>query len=1165
MANYPEFLGSDGTLRQNYVLSTTIASRLFTGTIPADAVDVQVSIRGASFTSDPDYITFEGIGFTMPNPSAFPGGLELLPGRNDVRIRAILSNGSVTQEASAEVYLSLETDVGDVAVAPTGIYLERFDDTVKITVDGVETAGSTVVGYHFYASAQPGGGTAGYYRINPALVISGTVVEDVQELSVLSVDASVVVDSEGVTAADPLYFRLLGTQEDRNALVLATNFNEVMEVPENTGRFRVETTVSTVRETNRFSFTHDRQGTLSTVYPALPQSTLASVPPTDPLYYVVTAVHVLDDETEVESSFSPEVLGSPLRVTPNVGSFPQVSRQQMLRSAVQSIYRSHPQVRVDPGSALRDTFLDPFTTEADRIRFVVDFLHNAQSFTTLLAIDDPTLSGTSIPVAQSSYKVALREAFFLTSDAAVQAIIDNCFDKLASNVGAIRDGGKRARGEVTFYVTTKPGSTISRPIGTTVGSGGGSFRTTSSATISPTGGGRTYNPATGRYFARAFIQANSPGTAGNLAAGQIRVITGNTLQVQVVNEGPTFGGTDRESNLALAERAMRVLSAVDSGTLQGYKDNAINVSGVAQVSIIEAGNALMMRDRNSDGRHVGGKVDIYLRGQSISKVTDSFAFAFEVGENRQFEPVGDVSALRFRVIDPRVTEAMPLIEMLNLPDLGLVFENATQGYVFDLTDVQYGPYNEIVLSASYNDPTAHTLGDQFRGSYRYRTSNKFVLTRQPAVEVTSFSGTVTGEVTPGIYNLYRAADPLDVGRSSLAGDYIQVLEPVDSSGATIPSGTPIVVTDEAHVLLDGIEYLDNLGANYLTVRIWNNDRTLEYNGPLSNSTRDFTIVPGTEVKPLGFLLTDGSRMASGDTVLVDYSHDENFTVAYTSNAVVSVVQSMLETDSHLTADVIAKWAVEVPVDIEATIAIESNQVPDTVDGRVRTALKALFGAFELGTSIRQGDVIRAIDEVLGVSYPVVPLVKMTYGNGALLVREALTTAIESDAFQVPTWSSSTVKVYLIKDALRAATTSAGGAANEFRGVFQDEVRLAHQETAPNYNGYPLMASTGGAYIIGSDGIDIPGYSDDATIVASYVLPTNTDERAAEILRLRKSLTANRVLVSLTPGGTPEDTPLRHSYTVTYIVSGDTGVKNISPGPISYLVLGNMNFSYDEAT
>ena len=1163
MANYPEFLGSDGILRQQYVLTTTILNRIFTGTIPVETVDVQVSVQGASFTSDPDYVTFEGSEFTFPNPSAFPEGLQLRPGQNEFRLRAVLSNGSVTQEAVAEVYLSLESDLGDVAVAPTGIYLERFDDTVKVIVEPPDA--DTVVGYHFYASPQPGGGATGYYRINPKLIVSGDVSEDVQDLANLSVDADVVVDSDGVAAADPLYFRLVGTQEDRVDLVLATNFNEVVTIPENTGRFRITTTIVTVRETRHYSFVHDRRSSLGSTNPALPQSALASIPLTDPLYYVVTAVHQLDDGTEVESSFSPEMLGTPLRITPNVGNFPQVSRQQILRQAVQSIYRSHPQLRVDPGSALRDTFLDPFTTEADRIRFVLDFLHNAQSFTTLLLIDDPSLSGTSVSVGQSSYKTALRQAFHLTTDDDTQAIIDNCFDKLASNFGVIRDGGKRARGEVTFFVTTKPGAAINRPIGTVVTGGSMNFRTTSSAAIVPSGGGKNYNPATGRYFARAYIQAESPGTAGNLAAGQIRVIAANTLNVQVLNEGPTFGGTNRESNLDLATRAMRVLAAVDSGTLQGYRDNAINVPGVEQASVIQTGHVLMMRDRNEEGRHVGGKVDIYLRGKSEAKVTDSFAFAFEVGERVQFEPVGDLSALRFRAIDPRLSLDNPIIEMLSLPDLGLEFENVTQGYPFDLTDVQIGPFNEVVLSSTYNDPTAHSLGDEFRGSYRYRTSNKYVLTRQPVIEVTKFSGTRTGTLVEGVYDLYRNSDPLDLGRSVLAADFIQVTGPLDEEGTTIPSGVPIVVTDEEHVVLDGIEYLDNLGANLLTVRVWNIDRTIEYNGPLSNDTRDFTIVQGSEVVPLGLVRTNGSQITEGQTVLVDYSHDENFTVEYTTNAVVSVVQDTLRVDSHITADVVAKWAVEIPVDISGTIAIEADQVPATIDSRVRTALARLFGAFELGTQVRQSDVIRAIDEVTGVSYVVTPLTKMAYGDGALLVREEVTTDQESDAVQVLVWSSPTVNVFLIVDALRASTINAGGEHNQFRGVFQDELRLVHHETAPNYNGFPLRGSTGGAFIIGADGLDIPEYSDDATIIANNVLPTDEDKKAAEILRIRKALTANRVLVTLKPGGGPEDHPMQHDYKVTYTVSGDTAVQNISPGPISYLVLGAMSFVYDEAT
>jgi hypothetical protein len=586
---------------------------------------------------------------------------------------------------------------------------------------------------------------------------------------------------------------------------------------------------------------------------------------------------------------------------------------------------------------------------------------------------------------------------------------------------------------------------------------------------------------------------------------------------------------------------------------------------VEQASVIQTGHALMMRDRNDDGRHVGGKVDIYLRGKSEAKVTDSFAFAFEVGERVQFEPVGDLSALRFRAIDPRLSEDNPIIEMLSLPDLELEFENITRGYVFDLTDAQLGPYNEVVLSATTNDPISHSLGDEIRGSYRYRTSNKYVLTRQPVIEVTKFSGTRSGTLTEGVYDLYRDSDPLEVGRSTLAADFIQVTEPLDDEGTTIPSGVPVVVTGEEHVILEGTEYLDNLGANSLTVRVWNIDRTIEYNGPLSNDTRDFTLVQGSEVVPLGLVRTNGSRITEGQTVLVDYSHDENFTVEYTTNAVVSVVQDTLRTDSHITADVVVKWAIEIPVDISATIAMEADQVQATIDSRVRTALSRLFGTFGLGTQVRQSDVLRAIDEVIGVSYVVTPLTKLTYADGGLLVREEVATDQESDAVQVVAWSTSTVNVFLLVDALRAATVNAGGERNQFRGVFQDEVRLTHHETAPNFNGFPLRGSTGGAFIIGADGLDIPGYSDDATIIASNVLPTNEDKKAAEILRIRKVLTANRVLVTLKPGGDPEDHPMQHDYKVTYSVSGDTSVQNLNPGPISYLVLGDMSFVYDEAT
>lgn len=1167
MADFPQFQGADGTLRQDFILSTTVPYRFFSGDMPADTVDMQVSIRGGAFTSDPDFITFEGTHFTVPNPSAFPDGLQLLPGQNDIRVKAVLSSGTTTQEARVNATLVLEADVSSIAEAPSGVVVERLDSTVRVTVDGLEgDAGETVVGYHFYASPNPGGGAAGYFRINPRLILSGESVEVEEALANLTADATVPLDDEGFPIADPLFFRLQGSQENNLESTVSSDFDEVLEVPETASRLRVASSISTVRQVQRFSFEHDRQGDLTSEVPALPHSTLAVVPDSDPLYYVITAVHVIDG-VEVESHFSPEVAASPLRISPQVGAFPQVARQDIVRSMVESIYRSNPAVRVDPGSALRDTVIDPFSTEADRIRFIIDFLHNSQSFATLLLIDDPNLVGESIPVGQSAYKVALREAFFLPSDDAVQEVIDSAFDKLASNYGVIRDGGKRARGEVTFFVNGRPTTSITKALGTLVTGGGFNFRTTSTAIILPTGGGRNFNPATGRYFARAFVQAETAGSGANLSSGQIRTIPNNTLNVQVVNESPMFGGTDRESNRDLALRAQRVLSSVDSGTLQGYTDNALRTPGVLQVSVVQADSPLMMRDRSPEsGRHVGGKVDVYLRGDSEARVTDTFAFQFNTRERQQFEPVGDLTNLRFRAVDPALSVDNPLIEMLDLPSLDLQFENATKGYAFDLTNVQVVGYNLIELDPDYNDPIEHDLDDEIRGSYRYRTSDRFVLTRQPVIEVESFVGTQTGEVDSALYSLFRASDPLELGRSTEAGDFVRVTETLDDDGTVVPSAQPVVVTGEEHTMLDGIEYLNNLGVNQLTVRVWNTERTVEYNGPLSNDARDFTfVVPGDETTAFGIQLTEGSRIVEGQTVLVDYSHDENFTVTYTSNAVVSVVQENINNDSHITADAIAKWAVEVTVDITATIVLQPNQTQAAVDSRVRTALARLFGTFGLGTPVRQSDVIRALDAVQGVSYVVTPLTKMVRGADSLVVREPVSTDTDSDFTLIGAWSSPTVNIYLLRNPLSTATTNAGGSVNQFRGVFQDEQRLLHEETPPNINGFPMRGGSGRAFIIGADGINIPGYSDNATIEASYVLPSDPDEKEAEVLRLRKVLTANRVLVSLVPGGDPEDSPLLHDYTVTYVVGADTGTKNIEPGPIEYLVLGDLNFTYDEVT
>jgi len=1160
----PQFQGPDGVYRDRYIFTTDMTSRFFVGKMDADTVDMQIKIRSNGWTSDPDSIYFEGTTFIVPNPSAYPQGLRLLPGANHIEVKAIMSNGEVTAPGIIEANLSLDRDIKAGVLAPSGVFVERFDQRVAITVDGV--ADNNVVGYNFYASTAPGGGSIGYTQINLHMVISGTPIQVYDNIGNLSVDAPVAVNQDGSQKSTPQYLRVTGVQMDRNANVFQTDFDQLLTIPETTSRMRTTMVVEGIRQTERFSFTHDRRSTESSMdFPAIPNSDFNAIPDTDPLYYVVTAVYLIDN-VEYESAFSPEVAAAPLIVTPAIASLPTVARQQIIRDASLSIFRSHPDVDIKPGSVLRDTVIDPFSTEAERVRFIIGFLQAAQAPATLLPIDDPGNTGESIAVDQSQYKLTLRQAFYLKDNQSVQNMIDNMFDHLAARRGTIRKTGTRAQGEVTLYTTSKPNGTLSIPIGTSVSGGNGAtFLTTSAAEISSFGGTTFYNPSTGRYYSRAFIQANSTGSNGNLAPGQIRVITGAPNNVQVINDSQTFGGTDTESNQDLAARAEGVLSAVDSGTYRGYSQNAIEVPGIRQVNVVDAGHTLMMRDYDvALGKHTGGKVDVWVRGDNVSTLSDSFAFTFDTVKNGQFEPVGDVANMLFRAINPALTADNPIIEMLVIPTWGIEFTH--NGNVMDLTNAVLIAPDRIQLSSTYNDPSHLHLGDVFTGSYRYRTSNRYVFTRQPVTAISSLIGEKTGTVDPDTYKLFHGSDPLDMGRSSEAGDYMKVIQPLDpGTTGVLPSGDPVVITDENHVFLGGTEYLQSLGINPMTVRIWNVDKTVEYIGPfhpLSLGNRDFTFVDETGTTPMGFKATTTARFIDGDTLLISYEHDENFVINYTANSLVSITQNAIDLDRHVTADVLVKDSIPTGVNIKATVVIVKDKSAATIDGAIRTNLARLFGSFGLGQPVRQSDIGAVIDNTKDVSYVVLPLVTMCKSDGSIIVREALVSSeLGTDYVQISAWSTNNVKVYFITQRLESGTIGSGGEINDFRGVFKGPVLLTNYDIAPDANGVPIKMTADASYIIGNDGLNIPGYSDDATIIANYVLPSDPDKKASQILTIRKSITSRRILVALK---SPE-TPATGSYTVSYVVYGDSGVKNIEPGPTDYLELGDLEFTYDEDT
>ena len=1152
MANPVQTYGPDGVLRDNPNFSTLREYRFFEGTTPADTFELQVSINGSGFSSDESMALWGDGAWIVPNPYFEPSGLGLFPGANTVEVRAVLANGSTTPSSKSTVRLVSSQEGGVVALPPTNISVEQKNGSVVLSSEVSSATGFQ--GMDFWASLYAGGGPEGYTRINLNRVAESVDTREVTEFGSFNYDALVAVDGNGNPLADPLYFRVSANQENSDQAVIQEDWTNTWVVPETTRTIQATGVLSSVRTVTLYQFEHFRNGGATTNPPTVSVGAFSSLSPEEPLYYVVTAVYWdATQNLEYESAYSEEVVGKPALVTTALASIPTVTRQNITEQFITSVFRSNPQIKVEAGSVLRDTVIDPFASESERLRFVLDFFNRARTPALLLQIDDPKNTGTSIPVANSVYKQALMRALYMQSAANLQGVIDSAFDAYASNFGVIRRSGQFAQGEVFFYTSARPNNTLVFPIGTIVSGGSVQYATTRAVSIPFESSASYFDPTTGRYGVTAPIRAVSSGLAGNLVTGQIKNLAStirSSVRIAVVNRAPVTGGKDQETNLELTVRVQNRLASVDSGTKQGYLQTAADVAGVIQAEVVAAGDALMQRDLDSRGEHRGGKVDVWVQGSNLSTVTDSFAFAFDIAQNVQFEVVGDPADYRFRALDPELSQDNPLVEMLDGAGYGL--RNASTGEEFDLSGYSVPTYETIQLDTGIPQPSVD-YSDVVIGSYRRRSSTQFTLPRQPVAGILSVVGEVSGTLPVGSYSLVRPAPPLEEGRSVLAGDYLQVTPYTDTTGNLVPSGIPIQVTGEAHVLVGSYpEYLNRLGANFLSVEVYDSTGSTLYKGPDDPSgTPDYEITLGTSTEALSIQRVDGGSIPSGASVLVSYTHDENFTVTYQTNIIVSLTQEAVDRKKHVTADVLVKEAVGIPLDIEATVVLVRGRDRATVDSAIRTNLGNFFGSLNLGDPVRQSDIIGVIENTEGVSYVVVPLSKMVPSPGALIVLEEISADTAPESALLSTYSTSHVLVFLLTQELEYATLDSGGDGTQYQGVFANDQALGLLPASSDLAS--LGAAAGRAYIIGSEGRSIPGYSDDVTLEALGYVTAD-----AKILA-RVERTANRVLASFAVGASPTG----YRWAVTYSVGEDTGPKNIDPPASSYVYQGDLTLTLDE--
>jgi hypothetical protein len=383
------------------------------------------------------------------------------------------------------------------------------------------------------------------------------------------------------------------------------------------------------------------------------------------------------------------------------------------------------------------------------------------------------------------------------------------------------------------------------------------------------------------------------------------------------------------------------------------------------------------------------------------------------------------------------------------------------------------------------------------------------------------------------------------GESTISTDYLSI-----NQVNGVPSGNSIQVNDETHVLIGfQEESLGSIGINTRTIRVFNSDRSIEYASP-EEILPDYEVIEGTSTTPARIVRTSDSEIVNGSTVSVDYVHDENFTVIYVINDLLQQLQRTIDVSRHITADVVVKQAVSNSIEIETTVQLLAGATKDKTDPAIRSGVSLELNKRFIGQGIAQSDVINAIDSTTGVDFQVIPMARMAYADRSRKLREKMTSAYR----EMSSLNIGSNKAYILTDGLQLPTTNGGGLITEHKGVFQDDESFVLVNQIAD-----ISLNSRQAYIIGSDGAIIEGYTDVNTLISEGFI--TAAEQEAELLRR----TANHVIVSLSGLGNPVDLPILHKYAVSYVVRGDSGSKDITSSGIEFVELGNFTITYKEKT
>jgi uncharacterized phage protein gp47/JayE len=281
-----------------------------------------------------------------------------------------------------------------------------------------------------------------------------------------------------------------------------------------------------------------------------------------------------------------------------------------IASTIRSYILSGRTVAVQPGSVVDDVFVSPEAYMFSRERVNLEFVSRAQSFIELLQSETDTTFLSQFAAANNT----------TTTQALAQ--VSQAIAALALNIGKTPNPAVGSTGVVNYTTAVLPTSNLTVPTGAIVqGSNGQQYQTTSSATLIAANASSYFNPVDLLWELPVPVASLKTGSATYAPENTVgTIITGVTGFSGVYNPAAISGGSDPETDQSLVSRSQLVYQGNNVGTLTGIQQLIADNYSVENILVVGANNPLMLRDNG-----YGGCVDVYIQGQTITQVTETFS------------------------------------------------------------------------------------------------------------------------------------------------------------------------------------------------------------------------------------------------------------------------------------------------------------------------------------------------------------------------------------------------------------------------------------------------------------------------------------------------------------------------------------------------------------